>query len=97
LKVSTFEPFKVNEAPSDLNRSVLGSAQNAQIQTVSDMLNLNGTGTFIYVTEKTLPEIDADDDSLVSTQAYLNYIGAQISTSSFINELVARGMEPLRP
>lgn len=97
LKVNTFEPFKVNEAPSDLNRSVLGSAQNAQIQTVSDMLNLNGTGTFIYVTEKNLPEIDADDDSLVSTQAYLNYIGAQISTSSFINELVARGMELLRP
>ena len=48
------------------------------------MLNLNGTGTFVYVTEKILPEIDADDDSLVSTQAYLNYIGAQISTSSFI-------------
>lgn len=97
LKVSTFESFKVNEAPSDLNRSIIGSAQNAQIQTVSDMLNLNGTGTFIYVTEKNLPEIAADDDSLLSTQAYLSYISSRYSSSSFINELVARGMEPLRP
>ena len=61
------------------------------------MLNLNGTGTFIYVTEKILPEIDADDDSLLKIQDYLNYMRTLDSTSSFVNELVARGMEPLRP
>jgi peptidyl-prolyl cis-trans isomerase D len=96
LKVSSFELFKVNEAPNDLNRSVLGSAQNAQIQTVSDMLNLNGTGTFIYVTEKNLPEIDANDDSLLRIKDYINYIRTRDSSSSFVNELVARGIEPIR-
>lgn len=97
LKVRTFESFKVNQAPTDLNRSVLGLAQSAAVQTVSEMLNLNGSGTFVYVTEKNLPEISADDESLLSTQAYLNYIGTQISSSSFVNELVARGMEPIAP
>lgn len=95
LEVRKFDSFKVNEAPSDLNRSALGFAQKTEALTVSDMLNLNGLGTFIYVTEKTLPEIASDDESLLSTQAYLNYMGAQISSSSFVNELVARGMEPI--
>jgi hypothetical protein len=95
LKVRKFEPFTVNEAPSDLNRPVLNFAQKTAVQSVSDMLNLNGAGTFVYVTEKTLPEIAADDAHLLSTQTYLNYIGARVSSSSFVNELVAKGMEPI--
>ena len=95
LKVRKFEPFTVNEAPSDLNRSALNFAQKTAVQSVSDMLNLNGAGTFVYVTEKTLPEIAADDAHLLSTQTYLNYIGARFSSSSFVNELVAKGMEPI--
>ena len=94
-KVKTFKTFKVDEAPSDLNRSVLEFAQNAKVLAVSIVLNLNGQGTFVYVSEKTLPEIAADDESLLSIQTYLNYIGARASMGSFVNELVARGMEPI--
>lgn len=85
-------PFKPAEAPRDLNQSVLRQAQRMQADEISPMLVSNGIGTLIYVQSKEVPEIDADDPHFTQAMDFLSHIGASISSSALVNELIFRGL-----
>ncbi len=91
LGVNSFEPFKVSEAPAELNRTALQTAQSMQTGEVSPMFTANEIGTFVYLQNKEVPEIAADNEDFTQSEQFLSYLSASISSSSTINELVTRG------
>ena len=92
LKASTNEAFKVGEAPRTFNQSVLQKAQSMEAGELSPMLTSGPTGTFVYVEEKNVPEIAADDENLVQARSFLQRYASYVSSNALVSELVARGI-----
>jgi hypothetical protein len=58
---------------------------------ISPMLVSGDTGVFVYVEEKDVPEITADNESFTQAQSFLTRYAAYVSSSALVNELIARG------
>jgi hypothetical protein len=59
---------------------------------LSPMLTSGNTGTFVYVEEKTVPEIAADDEDLTQAKSFLQRYASYVSSNALVNELVAKGI-----
>ena len=92
LGTASFDTFSVQEAPRDLNRSALQLAQGMQSGDISPMLTSDGTGIFVYVANKTVPEIASDNEDLTQAEDFLARYAAYTSGSAFANELVFLGL-----
>jgi peptidyl-prolyl cis-trans isomerase D len=92
LKVTEHETFKIAEAPRTFNPSVLQTAQSMDAGELSPMLTSGNTGTFVYVEEKTVPEIAADDEDLTQAKSFLQRYASYVSSNALVNELVAKGI-----
>ena len=92
LEVSSFESFKAGEAPRELNQAALQKAQSMQAGDISPMLVRGDTGTFVYVAEKDVPEIAADNESFTQAQGMLSRYASYISSNALVSELIARGI-----
>lgn len=92
LSVNSFETFTLQEAPRELNRSALQQAQSMDTGEVSPMLTSGGTGIFVYVQNKEVPEIANDDEDLTKAEDYLARFAAYSSGTAFANELVFEGL-----
>ena len=92
LGTASFDTFSVQEAPRDLNRSALQQAQGMQAGDISPMLTSGGTGIFVYVANKTVPEIASDNEDLTQAEDFLARYAAYTSGSAFTNELVFLGL-----
>jgi peptidyl-prolyl cis-trans isomerase D len=93
LKATAHEAFKVGEAPRTFNRSALQKAQSMEAGELSPMLTSGNTGVFVYVEEKNVPEIAADDENLTQAQSFLKRYASYVSSNALVSELVARGIE----
>jgi peptidyl-prolyl cis-trans isomerase D len=91
LKARAFEPFLTADAPKELSPAVLQKAQGMQSGAISPMLLSNGVGTFVYVEEKTTPEIAADSEEFTQAQSFLSRYASYTSSNALVNELIARG------
>ena len=91
LGTASFETFSVQEAPRELNRSALQLALGMQSGEVSPMLTSDGTGIFVYLVNKTVPEIASDNEELKQAEEFLARYAAYTSSSSFEEELVILG------
>lgn len=91
MKAQTFDSFKTAEAPRELNPAILQQAQRMQAGEISPMLTSGGTGTFVYVEEKAVPEIAADDTDFTQAQSFLSRYSAYSSSNALVAELIARG------
>ncbi|MEE2988744.1 MAG: hypothetical protein VX372_04145 [Verrucomicrobiota bacterium] len=92
LSISSFDTFPVQEAPRDLNRSALQLAQGMQSGDISPMLTSDGRGIFVYLANKTVPEIASDNEDLTQAEDFLARYAAYTSGSAFTNELVFLGL-----
>ena len=92
LGTTTFETFTAQEAPRELNRSALQLAQGMQSGEVSPMLTAAGTGIFVYLVNKTVPEITSDNEDLTQAKDFLTRYAAYTSGSALANELVFLGL-----
>jgi peptidyl-prolyl cis-trans isomerase D len=92
LTAQSYETFSAQDAPRELNRSALQQAQGMQSGEVSPMLTSEGTGIFVYVKNKMIPEIASDDEDLTQAEDYLARFAAYTSGTAFANELVFRGL-----
>ena len=92
LGTASFETFSVQEAPRELNRSALQLAHGMQSGEVSPMLTSDGTGIFVYLANKTVPEIASENEELKQAEDFLARYAAYTSGSSFANELVFLGL-----
>jgi peptidyl-prolyl cis-trans isomerase D len=92
LKASTNEAFKVGEAPRTFNQAALQKAQSMEAGEISPMLTSGPTGTFVYVEEKNVPEISADDENFTQAQDFLKRYASYVSSNALVSELVARGI-----
>ena len=92
LGTNSFDAFKVDEAPRELDRSVLQTAQGMVAGTISPMLTADEIGTFVYLESKEVPEIAADNEDLKQSAQFLSYLSSSVSRSSLVNELVAKGL-----
>ena len=92
LTAQSFETFAVEDAPRELNRSALQQAQGMQTGEVSPMLTTGGSGIFVHIAEKDVPEIASDDEDLTQAEDYLARFAAYTSGAAFANELVFRGL-----
>ncbi|MGK0309542.1 MAG: peptidyl-prolyl cis-trans isomerase D [Lentimonas sp.] len=93
LNVTTNEAFKASEAPREINRAALQRAQNMKEGEISPMITSGDSGIFIYIEEKTVPEIEADNEKLAQTSGFLKRYAAFISSNALLNELVSKGLE----
>lgn len=92
LKASTNEAFKIGEAPRTFNQAALQKAQSMEAGELSPMLTSGPTGIFVYVEEKNVPEIAADDENLIQARSFLQRYASYVSSNALISELVARGI-----
>ena len=92
LGTASFDTFPVQEAPRDLNRSALQLAQGMQSGDISPMLTSDGRGIFVYLANKTVPEIASDNEDLTQAEGFLARYAAYTSGSAFTNELVFLGL-----
>ena len=92
LKATENEAFKVSEAPRTFNPSALQKAQGMEAGDISPMLTSGPTGTFVYVEEKTVPEIAADDEDLTQAKSFLQRYASYVSSNALISEIVAKGI-----
>ncbi len=92
LRVQTFDPFEVRNAPSQLNPSALQRAQSLKAGEISPMLTLRDVGTFVYVASKEVPELGAEDPDLAQTRSMLERWAGFTSRNDLTNELVLRGL-----
>jgi peptidyl-prolyl cis-trans isomerase D len=92
LVAQSFDNFTVENAPRELNRSALQQAQGMQSGEVSPMLTSGGSGIFVHVANKVVPEIASDDEDLTQAEDFLARYASFVSGSSFVNELVLRGL-----
>lgn len=93
LKATANEAFKVGEAPRTFNQAALQKAQGMDAGELSPMLTSGATGIFVYVEEKDVPEIAADDENLIQAQGFLQRYASYVSANALVSELVARGVE----
>jgi peptidyl-prolyl cis-trans isomerase D len=93
LNVTANDAFKIGEAPRTFNQAALRQAVSMAAGELSPMLTSGDSGIFVYVEEKSVPEIAADDEKLTQAQGFLQRYASYVSSSALINELVARGME----
>ena len=91
LSVTNYDAFKVSDAPRELNRTALQTAQRLKAGVVSSMFTANNIGTLVYVETKEIPEIAPDDEDFTQAEQYLSYLSSNVSSSSLMNELVTRG------
>jgi hypothetical protein len=56
------------------------------------MLTLSGTGTFVYVESKEVPELSEEDPDLAQTRSMLERWASFTTRSELTNELVLRGL-----
>ena len=92
LGTASFDTFSVQEAPRDLNRSALQLAQGMQSGDISPMLTSDGRGIFVYLANKTVPEIASDNEDLTQAEDFLARYAAYTSGSALTNELVFLGL-----
>ena len=92
LSTASFDTFSMQEAPRDLNRSALQLALGMQTGDISPMLTSDGTGIFVYVANKSVPEIASDNEDLAQAEDFLARYAAYTSGSAFTNELVFLGL-----
>ncbi|MDP4879293.1 MAG: hypothetical protein NWR36_05365, partial [Opitutales bacterium] len=92
LGVNSYEAFKVADAPRELNRTALQTAQGMNVGEVSAMFTASDIGTFVYLENKEVPEIAEDDEDMTQALSFLSYMSSSVSNSSTVNELVARGL-----
>ena len=71
LSTASFDTFSVQEAPRELNRSALQLAHGMQSGEVSPMLTSDGKGIFVYLANKTVPEIASDNEELKQAEDFL--------------------------
>ena len=50
-------------------------------------------GMFVYVSEKNVPEIDANNEDFAEAETWLKQLSQYISTSSLSSELIGAGLE----
>lgn len=92
LQIRNYEEFEVKDAPRELNRSALQQAQSLNEGQISPMLNLGGTGTFVHVESKEIPELSEEDPDLAQTRTMLQRWASFTTRSDLTNELVLRGL-----
>lgn len=92
LEAQSYDSFVVQDAPRELNRSALQQAQGMQAGEVSPMLTSGGSGIFVHVAEKTVPEIASDDEDLSQAKDFLARFAAYTSGTALVNELVFLGL-----
>jgi len=91
LGVNNYDAFKVSEAPRELNRTALQTAQRMKAGEVSAMFTANNIGTFVYLETKEVPEIAPDNEDFTQAEQFLSYQSAFSSSNSIMNELITRG------
>ena len=92
LKVTQNETFKIGEAPRTFNQAALQKAQSMSAGEISPMLTSGAIGTFVYVEEKSVPEITSEDENLVQARSFLQRYASYVSSNALVSELVARGI-----
>lgn len=92
LTAQAYETFSASDAPRELNRSAIQEAQDMKAGEVSSMLSVGPTGIFVYLENKEVPEIAADDEDLTQAQDMLKRYSAYTSGASYSTELVIQGL-----
>lgn len=94
LTLAEFESFAFSEPPAELDRAALQQAQNLESGELSEMITTaSQVGIFIYIAEKTVPEIGADDEDFTEAETWLKQLSQYISTSALSSELIGAGLE----
>jgi peptidyl-prolyl cis-trans isomerase D len=92
LKATENEIFKIGDAPRTFNQAALQKAQNMDAGEISPMLTSGAVGTFVYVEEKSVPEITSEDENLVQARSFLQRYASYVSSNALVSELVAYGI-----
>lgn len=92
LVVEEYDAFTSQELPTGFSSSLLGRIQALETSSVSDFIKSGDNGYIVYVKEKVIPEISADDEELARSLEQTKNFAQQINQFLFSNELIRGGI-----
>ncbi len=93
LKVTSFDKFNILEAPKNLDKTLLQDIHALSKGEISSPIMRDDRVYFVYVTEKEVPVLSADNPEVQALIKQLDLFTSTIRSQSIVNELIAQGIE----
>lgn len=95
LTVRTLEAVTIESEDLRTDFHLIDTIQSMSADTVSDMITSGNLGTIVYLESKSVPEIESDDEDLVSMREQVASQMKFLRSFSVVQELVNRGHDTI--
>lgn len=90
LKVASFDKFNLLEAPKDLDKTLLQDIHSLSKGDISPPIMRDDRVYFVYITEKEVPTLSADNPEVQALIKQLDPFTSTIRSQSIVNELITQ-------
>jgi peptidyl-prolyl cis-trans isomerase D len=93
LTLNAFESFTLAERPQELDFQLLQVLEPLKVGEVSDMITIGNAGHFIKATEKTTPEVSAEDARYTAVSTSLEGYSGYVRYQTILDQLLSLKLE----
>ena len=93
LKVDTFENFTLKEIPKGLSHQIIEELSSMKPKTLSSPIEVPNGISYIYVAEKTLPELDSEDKEWQDAMKNMEMINSMLGSYTLSNQLIEKELK----
>lgn len=93
LKVTSFDKFKILEAPEGLDKTLLPDIQKLNKGDVSPFIMRDDRVYFIHISDKEIPTIQENDPEVQSLLIQLDSFSSMARIHAITSELITKGLE----
>jgi peptidyl-prolyl cis-trans isomerase D len=89
--------FSLRQPPRDLDYYIFGALERLDKGRVSDLINTQANGTFVYVADKQLPDMSEKNPQYATTRDQVAAMNARMNSSAVLSELVDQELKRSEP
>ena len=97
IEAKAIPAFTLRNRPQDLDYTVFGALERLEKGQVSDLAIAADKGTFVYVSDKKVPDFSATNPLYAETRTQLGTYTARLGSSAYLGELVERELKRSEP
>ncbi len=86
----SYEPFTVAERPENITPSLMRDAESLQTGEISEMLTAGNTGFWIYMKDRTTPEIDATSEDFTENKSAIEDYSSFARMQTLMTDMISR-------
>tara|TARA_B100001248_G_scaffold262737_1_gene262002 strand:- start:3715 stop:5310 length:1596 start_codon:yes stop_codon:yes gene_type:complete len=95
LSTQAYEPFSIRTAPNELDSAFLAEIKHFDSGEMTSMVPTPQGGSFIFVEDKKIPEIEEGSAEWEEAQNQLSFITAHANIQNFVAEMINAGMQKI--